>query len=77
MLGFRAGLSDSLYGWWRHHNGECHMSEECHMSHRVVSTREQMRSGRLPHWALCDLPPLRVVPVREGSTGKVRHSVRH
>ena len=47
------------------------------MSRRVVSTREQMRSGRLPHWALCDLPPLRVVPVREGSTGKVRHSVRH
>ena len=73
MLGFRAGLSDSLYGWWRHHGG----CEECHMSHRVVSTREQMRSGRLPHWALCecDLPPLRVVPVREGSTGQMRHSV--
>ena len=73
MVGFRADLSDWLYGWWRHHE----VCEECHMSHHVVSTREQMRSGRQPHWALCDLPPLRVVPVREGSTGKVRHSVRH
>ena len=45
------------------------------MSRRVVSTREQMRSGRLPHWALCDLPPLKIWPVREGSTGLLRHSV--
>ena len=72
VLGFRASLADSLFGWWSE-RGRC---EECHMSQRVLVTREMIRRKMLPSWALCDLPPLRVLPVREGSTGLMRESIR-
>ena len=59
VLGFRAELSDSLFGWSRR-GGEC---QECHV-HRWVAMHPQV--------VVCHLPRLSVRRVREGSTGSLR-----
>ena len=68
-IGFRAEADfvDHLFGWWR----QKEMCQECHMTEEVNHLRAKIGEGKLPRSALCDLPPLDVVPVREGSTGQV------
>ncbi len=64
VLGFRAALSEQLFGWSQAGRQAC---QECHVNAWVASH---------PEARVCHLPPLRVRPVREGSTGILRNSVR-
>ena len=71
-LGFRASLADEIFGWWKKggKGQEAHVTEYVHRLRRA-SCRKSAH-GKCP---ICELPPLRVLPVREGSTGIFRDSI--
>ena len=64
VLGFRAALSEQLFGWSQAGSQAC---QECHVNAWVAAH---------PEARVCRLPQLSVRPVREGSTGVMRNSVR-
>ena len=64
VLGFRASLSEQLFGWSQAGSKKC---QECHVNAWVAAH---------PKARVCRLPQLSVRPVREGSTGVMRNSVR-
>ena len=64
VLGFRAALSEQLFGWSQAGGQAC---QECHVNAWVSAH---------PRARVCRLRQLRVRPVREGSTGVMRNSVR-
>ena len=69
--GFKTSLTDALFGWWRQ-GGAC---QECHASDNRRELESAISLGQLPAHAMCQLPPLDVKPVREGSNGIVRTSI--
>ena len=68
VLGFRASLAEALFGWWR----SAEMCQECHVNQYLRELRAAVADGRVPRSIVCDLPPLSVLPVAEGSTGRYK-----
>jgi len=82
-FGFEASLADEMFGWWRRGgaNQERHVTDYVGRLRKKTCSFAGGRSGgqagrRGPSCPICELPPLNVVPVREGSTGKLRASIR-
>lgn len=72
VLGFRKDLAESLFSW----SGRGGMCMECHITKVATQMREAIRNGHIPRGSVCELPPFDVIPTKEGSTGKLRESIR-
>ena len=72
MFGFRATLSEALFGWSQ--KGE--MCQECHVNGYVKELRQAVENKRIPADAVCQLPRLNVEPVRQGSNGILTNWLR-
>jgi hypothetical protein len=78
VLGFAASYAVEVHGWAMAPAGDTYenyihygIGSEGHLGKLVKRMEDDVTLRKL----VCDLPPLPIMPVREGSTGKMRESI--
>ena len=67
VFGFRATLTEAIFAW----SQRAEACQECHVNQYVKELQRAVSLARIPVGAVCQLPQLKVEPVRQGSNGEL------
>ena len=65
ILGFRTSMTEAMFGW----SQRAEKCQECHINQYIKELGQAVNQSRIHAGAICQLPRLKVEPVRQGSNG--------